>query len=195
MTCSAHGVKETSMQHKEIWRPLKGYEDRYLISDMSNIYSIRSQKEMGYFISVHGYRIATIRDGKETKKRPVHRLVAKTFIENTENKPCVNHKDGNKENNRVDNLEWVTHSENSIHAFETGLRESPRGNEHWTRRNPTNAYKKLSDEKIIEIEELLKEDKTQKEIAQKYNIDQALVSRIKHGKTAFQKRRSGENAK
>lgn len=64
------------------------------------------------------------RDGVTSRHcRFVHRLVAEGFIPNPSNKPQVNHKDGNKSNNSVDNLEWVTGSENSIHAFRHGLRK------------------------------------------------------------------------
>lgn len=55
------------------------------------------------------------------KKYPIHRLVAEIFIPNLDNKPEVNHIDGNKHNNRYDNLEWVTTSENRLHAYKTGL--------------------------------------------------------------------------
>lgn len=69
-----------------------------------------------------GYPRVTIEDNKGNKlTRFVHRLVAITFIPNPYNKPQVNHKDGNKLNSNVDNLEWVTNSENSAHAIDTGL--------------------------------------------------------------------------
>ena len=53
----------------------------------------------------------------------VHRVIAETFIPNPNNLPCVNHKDGNKHNNKVENLEWVTHSENTLHAMKNGMFE------------------------------------------------------------------------
>ena len=69
-----------------------------------------------------GYR-HTILNGKN---RNIHRVIAETFIPNPNNLPCVNHKDGNKQNNRVDNLEWCTHSENTLHSFRTGLQKTNR---------------------------------------------------------------------
>lgn len=65
------------------------------------------------------------------KNIAIHRLVAKTFIPNPDNKPWVNHKDGNKLNNHVSNLQWTTIKENIKHAFDTGLRSTPTGANHW----------------------------------------------------------------
>lgn len=70
----------------------------------------------------NGYLIVNIKiPNKKSKTFLVHRLIAETFIPNPENKPCVNHKDGNKLNNCVDNLEWVTYTENEIHAYKNDL--------------------------------------------------------------------------
>lgn len=67
------------------------------------------------------YKHVTLNIGGKAKRMKVHRLVAQTFLENPENKPYVNHKDGNRSNNDVSNLEWVTPSENTKHAVKTGL--------------------------------------------------------------------------
>lgn len=122
---------------KEIWKDVSGYEGIYQISNFGNIkrlsYSIirsngnkQSWKEKilnptkdasGYY----GIRSCTKTTGKSETLR-IHRLVAEAFIPNPNNLPCVNHKDGNKLNNKVDNLEYCTYSHNIKHAFNNGLR-------------------------------------------------------------------------
>lgn len=77
-----------------------------------------------------GYREVTLCENGKCKLYRVHRLIAETFIPNCEKLPCVNHKDGNKLNNSVDNLEWCTHSENTLHAYENGLERKVCGEEH-----------------------------------------------------------------
>lgn len=71
-----------------------------------------------------GYSIVTLSKNGKSYKEYIHRLVAKTFLSNPLNKEYVNHKDGNKQNNCVSNLEWCTPSENNYHAFQTGLKKT-----------------------------------------------------------------------
>jgi hypothetical protein len=99
--------------------------DNYIIHSTGKVFSVKSNK----FLSQHKcnsgyYQICLCSNGK-AKNVMVHRLVAIYFIPNPENKPCVNHKDGNKLNNDVLNLEWCTYRENSVHAQITGLSKKP----------------------------------------------------------------------
>lgn len=93
----------------------------YLVSDKGEIYSIRR----GKILSLHdrgGYSSVMFCVKGEKKRVNVHREVAKAFLPNPLNLPQINHIDGDKKNNNVSNLEWVTSSENAQHAFDTGLR-------------------------------------------------------------------------
>lgn len=100
---------------------IKGHHDRYEASIYGEIFGEKKDTPLSPGISKDGYlRVVLCENGKPHTKK-VHRLVAETFIPNPCNKPEVNHIDGNKQNNRVTNLEWCTHQENVRHAFATGL--------------------------------------------------------------------------
>lgn len=112
------------LEDNEVW--IEGYELRYSITTEGRLFShIRGKKEIalnaGFSNKRQQYMYRTcnlsVKGGKQ-KMFYIHRLVAVTFIPNPENKPAVNHKDLNKVNNSVENLEWVTNSENSMHAVE-----------------------------------------------------------------------------
>jgi len=102
----------------------------YSVSIVGDVWSDKTNRFLKPAISTPGYlRVSLCRNGM-SKYFDIHRLVAKTYITNPENKPCVNHIDGNKKNNITDNLEWVTHKENSKHAHRNGL--TPRPPDNWT---------------------------------------------------------------
>lgn len=92
-----------------------------------NLKRVKEEHVIKPFIKRNGYlHIAVLANGKASQY-PLHTLLARTFLPNPHNKKCVNHKDGNKLNNRIDNLEWATYAENNNHSIQTGLRVNPTG--------------------------------------------------------------------
>lgn len=168
-----------------VWKPIKNYEGIYEISNNGEVRSLDKKVKVWF-----GYRRVTgkplsgeiNRDGycrvqlsnAETNSRDrvyLHRLVAGAFIGNPSNKPCVNHKDGNKLNNNVDNLEWVTHQENVIHEYATGLCKGPRGE--------LCGSHKLTERQVITIRNSWKEGiLLQKELAKMFEVSKECISSI-----------------
>jgi hypothetical protein len=106
---------------KEIWKDVVGYEGKYQISNLGRIKSLKgTQKIKKSTINNRGYRL-TLLGYKPRKSFYIHRLVAQAFIPNPNNYPQVNHIDGNKLNNCVDNLEWCSQLDNIRHAYRNGL--------------------------------------------------------------------------
>ncbi len=120
-------MQDTVSVDREVWEPIQGYEDRYAVSSLGRVCSFPKQhrkyaKILKNKLTKDGYYETALVDEKcKYKYVRTHRLVAMAFIPNPENKPEVNHIDGNKLNNAVSNLEWVTSSENQKHAYATGL--------------------------------------------------------------------------
>ena len=102
--------------------PIKGYENYYHIDQSGNVYSVRKKRMLTKFTDRWGYHYVSMSKDGCNKFVKVHRLVAMQFIPNPRKKPQVNHKDGNKLNNCVDNLEWVTNQENIQHAYDNGVK-------------------------------------------------------------------------
>jgi hypothetical protein len=104
----------------EIWKQIQEFP-RYEISDLGRIRKIETGKVLKQAIH-NGYPQVSLSFGKCKRKTVItHRLVGKYFIENPENKRCLNHIDGVKTNNNRSNLEWCSYQENSIHAWTIGL--------------------------------------------------------------------------
>lgn len=169
-----------SVETNEIWKDILGYEEIYQVSNLGQVKSKdRNIKRVtGQIERKKGRILKPIKLGrylgvqlcKNTKMKScyIHRLVAEAFIENTENKGQVNHIDGDKENNKRDNLEWVTQSENNKHSLAKGLRK-PRC--------------KFSDETVLKIRELYATGKyTQVEISEEFGVSKMQVCRIVNNK-------------
>lgn len=127
-----------------MWRQIEGYEGYYEVSDDGMVRSVdrfitdstgKTRFLRGAMMKLsesrgrnntEGYLVVNLHKNHRSNVIPVHILVANAFIPNTQNKPTVNHKDGNKHNNVVSNLEWSSYAENNTHAIITGLRK-PRG--------------------------------------------------------------------
>lgn len=110
----------------EQWVDVVGYEGLYRVSDQGRVYSVKRGKTLHPRRRQFGYVDVTLSKDGNVTHHLVHRLVALAFIPNPDNKPQVNHMDGNRWNDRAENLEWVTASENQRHRFDVLLRGTRR---------------------------------------------------------------------
>lgn len=151
----------------EIWKDIKGHEGSYQVSNAGKVRSVlrtvksRHGKRVADGMMIrpfvcHGYYRVKLRKDSLQYKFYVHRLVAEAFVSNPHKKPIINHINGIKSDNRIENLEWVTNSENIRHAYDTGLR------------NPNRPYRRFNNEQIIQIR-LLANSMGLKLVASKFN--------------------------
>ena len=114
------------------YRKLKSLEYKYEINELGQIRNTKSKKILKQRVNMRGYYVIGYNDKDRGHCVPkeLHRLVAEAWMPNEDNLPCVNHIDGVKLNNSVSNLEWCTYSQNSMHAYKTGLSKKPPAKEY-----------------------------------------------------------------
>ncbi len=156
---------------------IKGYEGLYAITSSGKVWSYPkihgTSSWPGFWLKQNedgsGYLFVSLQSNKVTKQPKVHRLVADSFIPNPSGLPQVNHIDGNKLNNRIDNLEWITAADNIRHSFRIGL-SSQVGSK--------NAKAKLTESAVISIREGVLSGLTQRFFANKYSVSPAVINRV-----------------
>lgn len=164
----------------EIWQDIIGYEGLYQISNYSRVKSLKRKwvvknKIIKYQIHKNGYNSVLLWKNRKDKRLLISRLVAIHFILNKKNNVEVNHKNGNKLDNRIENLEWITHSENIIHAHKKGLIFHKVGE--------LVLSSKLKEHEVLKIRELYNNNYSLKEICKKFNICRGTIYDITHNKT------------
>ncbi len=153
--------------------PIDGFEN-YFITKSGKVWSKNRNRFLKNKIDKKGYCCIGFRANGSRKEKKIHRLLAEIFIPNPENKPQINHINGIKNDNSIENLEWVTNEENMKHAFKTGLVD---------KKGEKNQNAKLNDAKIIVIRRLLERgNMTTREIGSFFGVAHSQICAIKLNK-------------
>lgn len=159
------------------WKDIKGYEGLYQVSDEGEVKALRTGNILSLNRLTHcGYRKASLSRNGKAKEHRIHRLVAEHFIPNPDGKETVNHKDGNKLNNRADNLEWASRSEQVFHSYELNLKARMGGVD--------NPNAKLNDEQVREIRSIYQrnsKDFGTVALGKKYGVSHKVISNVVRG--------------
>lgn len=155
------------MKDSEIWAPVKGFEHDYEVSSIGRVRR-KDGEILNPGIHNRGYRRVNFKG----KSWFIHRLVAQAFIPNPEEKPQVNHINGVRDDNRAENLEWVTCQENLRHSYD--VLGTPGHN--LGKRSPR---RKLTDEQARDVKY---SKKTYSQLCEQYGIDDSTIHAIRHGK-------------
>lgn len=163
----------------ENWVSIDGYEGLYEVSDAGMVRSLKRTTTSGRVLSQRagtgGYLNVCLCKNNRKKTFVVHRLVARAFLDNPEGKPEVNHKNGIRTDNRVENLEWVTRSENERHAYEV-LGKSPQA--YW-KDKPRKFARRFTEEQVLAIRS---DKRPYSQIAEDYGVSKTAIRDIKRKK-------------
>jgi hypothetical protein len=152
----------------EILFDIVGYEGLYSVSKDAKVYSWKTKKYLKPQLQNNGYVTVGLYLNKKSKVIPVHRIVAQAFLPNPLSLRTVNHKDFDKTNNNVSNLEWMTHQENSLHSTNRGIVSGE-----------NNGNSKLTKQQVIEIRQKYKFRKyTYLDLSKEYGVLKTYVGRI-----------------
>ena len=158
------------------WIDIKGYEGLYQVNSLGEIKSLKrnttSTKILKQKTNKFGYKTVNLSNNGVAKSKTVHRLVAETLLVNVYGKPCVNHKDCDKSNNKLENLEWVTYKENMAHAYKNKLVHINSGIK--------NGMSKLLEREVVAIRRL-GIVRSSKELALAYGVSESHINAIKRG--------------
>ena len=185
--------ENTTSEPDEQWLAVKEYEGIYQVSDRGRVRSLQRWitnrngelqlipgKELKLTSDRYGYLKVYLTQNYQTRLFNVHHLVAQTFLPPPLGKVgskldsyCLNHIDGNKQNNRATNLEWITHAANQQHAIDTGLFNS----------SGSQTHSKLTEAEVLDIWELLREQRLSvSQIALCFDVSDKTIRKIKYGK-------------
>lgn len=171
----------TENESGEVFLPIRNYENLYLVSNKGNVMTLQNSASLkaGSLLSPainrRGYRYVILHSNGCSKSRTVHSLVAEAFLGPRKECLQVNHIDGVKTNNNIENLEYVTQSENIRHAFRLGLAKArPQHGSH-------NGYAKLTEEQVREMREARRQGERYKAIAERYGIHPCTAQKVCSG--------------
>ena len=181
-------ITKESNNEIEIWKLIQGYEGLYEVSNIGRVKSFQKNNSnksktdftiINPFIQKKGYFRISLSKNSCRKKYLIHRLVAQAFIPNPNNLPQVNHKNNDKSNNKIENLEWMTNLDNTKHAWKNGFKNRdcyPRGEKHY--------LTKLNNEIVKEIKQNYIPYKFgPAKLSEKYKIKKGCIKNIIYGKS------------